>query len=165
MATKKKPQTIDWKKLIIALLLPFAAGAIGSIFTSSSIEQWYVTLEKPFFNPPNWVFGPVWTLLYLMQGIAFYLILVAPRISKERRTNATNLFVAQIIVNTFWSLVFFGMELPWLALIDIVILWALIYMTIKAFKDIQPQASYLLWPYLAWVTFATILNLAIALLN
>lgn len=165
MTTKVKSQTsIVWSKLIVAIILPFIAAGIGSIFTSSAIPNWYATLDKPVFNPPNWVFGPVWSVLYLLQGIAFYYVLVS-KAGRAKIKDASTLFIAQLIANVFWSIIFFGMELPWLALVDILVLWALIFMTIRSFQKIRPVAGYLLWPYLAWVSFATVLNLAIALLN
>lgn len=162
----KKQQSVPWvwPKLIVAILLPFLAAGVGSIFTSAAIPNWYASLEKPFFNPPNWVFGPVWTLLYLLQGIAFYLVLVS-RATTAKIQGATQLFIAQVIFNAAWSMVFFGFEQPWLALIVIGVLWALIFMTIRGFQKIRPVAGYLLWPYLAWVSFATLLNVAIAILN
>lgn len=156
-------QTLNLRLLLFALAVPFAAGAIGSIFTSEAIPAWYAGLEKPTFNPPNWMFGPVWTLLYALQGIAFYLILKAKKDSD--RATAIKLFAVQIVANTLWSIIFFGIKAPELAIIDISILWALIILTIRAFSKINKVAAKLLWPYLAWVSFAAILNTSIALLN
>ena len=147
---------------IIALLLPFAAGAIGSLATSSEINTWYATLAKPAFNPPNWVFGPVWSLLYLLQGIAFYLVIKQPH---RLRSSAVKFFVLQLIANTLWSLLFFGQHTPAWALADITILWALIVVTIYLFWSIKPLAAALLVPYLAWVTFAAALNIGIIASN
>lgn len=161
MKTKPK-RTFDIKLFIMALLLPFAAGAIGSLFTSDAIPTWYATLSKPSFNPPNWVFGPVWTLLYALQGIAFYLVL---RTKHHLRDAAIGIFVAQIILNTLWSILFFGLQMPGLALIDIFVLLGCIVWAIATFKEITPAAAKLLWPYLAWVSFAAVLNAAIVVLN
>lgn len=153
---------ISIRKLILAIAIPFGAGAIGSIATSSSIPTWYTTLEKPFFNPPNWVFGPVWTLLYALQAVAFYIILTRRHPSQQL---AIAVFVMQSIGNLGWSLIFFGLRAPLAALIEIIILWGLILTTIMIFKQLSPKASGLLWPYLAWVSFAAILNAAIVILN
>jgi len=165
MAQKITPAertSFDIYKFIVALLLPFAAGAIGSLTTNSEITTWYAGIDKPSFNPPNWVFGPVWSCLYLLQGIAFYLVLNQPR---KRRTAAVGLFIAQLVVNTAWSLLFFGAHAPSWALVDIVVLWSLIVATMFSFGTIRPLAAKLLIPYLAWVTFATALNIGIIVLN
>jgi len=157
----QKP-AFDIYKFVVALLLPIAVGAIGSLTTNSEITTWYAALDKPSFNPPNWVFGPVWTLLYLMQGLAFYLILSQPR---KRRTMAVSLFIAQLLANLAWSLIFFGAHAPAWALVDIIVLWSLIIATIFSFGSINRTASKLLIPYLAWVTFATALNIGVIVLN
>ena len=163
MTTKiqTKP-TFDIYKFIVALLLPLAAGAIGSLATNSEIQTWYADLAKPSFNPPNWVFGPVRTVLYILQGIAFYLVINQNRKSKKL---AGWLFVLQLIANLGWSLIFFGAHSPTWALVDIVVLWSLIVATIYAFWGIRPLAAKLLTPYLAWVTFATALNIGVIVLN
>lgn len=164
MDTKNQTQkpTFDIYKCIVALLLPFAAGAIGSLATNSEITTWYAALDKPSFNPPNWVFGPVWSILYLLQGIAFYLVLIQPRRS---RTVAVSLFVLQLLANLAWSLIFFGAHAPAWALADIVALWSLIVATMFSFSTYNRTASKLLIPYLAWVTFAMALNIGIVVLN
>lgn len=147
---------------IIALAVPITAGVIGSLATTSQIDTWYATLIKPSFNPPNWLFGPVWSLLYLLQGIAFYSIL------HQRfwpRKLATSLFLFQITLNLLWSLIFFGLHQPVWALVDIVFLWGSIILTMWSFSTINYRAAQLLWPYLAWVTFATALNIGIVVLN
>ena len=145
-----------------AILLPFAAGAVGSLATNSEITTWYAQLAKPAFNPPNWVFAPVWSLLYAMQGIAFYFVLNQPL---HRKKLAICLFILQLIANTGWSLIFFGAHAPAWALVDIIVLWALIVATIYKFWTIKPLSAGLLVPYLAWVTFATALNIGIIALN
>lgn len=149
--------------LIFSIGISLLAGGIGSFFTASSIPTWYATLEKPFFNPPSWIFAPVWTTLYILMGISFYLILVSK--TKINKTRAIQVFIIQLILNTLWSIIFFGLKSPELALIEIVFLWISIVLTIKNFARIQPVASYLLYPYLAWVSFATLLTLAISILN
>ncbi|MEK7573151.1 MAG: TspO/MBR family protein [Patescibacteria group bacterium] len=144
------------------MALCLGAGAIGSLFTTPAINTWYVTLNKPSFNPPNYIFAPVWTILYILMGLSFYLILV----SKEReKQTAVMFFVLQLILNVLWSLVFFGLHSPLGALITIVLLWISILMTIINFYKISKPASYLLIPYILWVSFASVLNLSIGMLN
>jgi translocator protein len=159
---KQNTKAFNLCLFIIALAVPITAGIIGSLATNSQITTWYATLSKPSFNPPNWVFGPVWSFLYLLQGIAFYVILNQERHPRKR---ATGLFLAQITLNLLWSLVFFGMHQPVWALVDIVLLWGTIIMTMWSFSSINYKAAQLFWPYLAWVTFATALNIGIVVLN
>jgi benzodiazapine receptor len=146
---------INFKRLAIALLLPFAAGAIGSYFTYPSIASWYAGLTKPSFSPPNWVFGPVWTALYILMGISLYLVW----------KKYLKLFLVHLTLNALWSIVFFGLHDTGLALLVIGILWTIIvYMIIKFYK-VSKLASYLLVPYILWVSFALLLNLSLFLLN
>lgn len=149
-------------KLIISILIPFLVSAIGGLFTASSVSTWYVTLIKPSFNPPSWVFGPVWTILYLLMGIALYLIWVAK--SKNKKTSFIA-FGTQMFLNALWSVLFFGFHKPLFAFIEIVILWIAILTTIIYFYKINKNAAYLLTPYILWVSFAAVLNLAIFILN
>lgn len=149
------------KLLVFSLALPLMIGAIGSFFTIESIPTWYATLNKPGFSPPNYIFGPVWTILYILMGVSLYLVLS----SKKKNKKAVQLFFIQLFLNLVWSLVFFKIQHPVAGLIDIILLWIAILMTIKEFLKIKKEAAYLLYPYLAWVTFAAILNLAIVLLN
>ena len=150
--------------LLVSLSLPFLAGSIGSYFTFPAINSWYKTLEKPFFSPPNWVFGPVWTLLYIFMGISLYLIYTSDTKNIEK-SKGLKLFFIQLALNSLWSIAFFGLKSPLTALVIILVLWALILLTIKYFMKINKAAGWLLIPYLAWVSFATILNFAIQLLN
>lgn len=150
-------------RLVASLLLSFMAAAIGNIATIPNIPTWYAALEKPFFNPPNWLFGPVWTLLYILIGVSFYLIWAAR--SKKSKKNAYRIFAVQLALNALWSLTFFGLHQVWLGFIIIVSLLASIFAMILLFRKFSPTASYLLIPYAAWVAFATCLNLAIAILN
>ena len=150
-------------KLILSLLIPFVAAGIGSIATSANIPTWYADLEKPFFNPPNWLFGPVWTLLYALMGISLYLVWTA-RYKKSKQL-AFIMFGVQLLLNTTWSLVFFGLHSPWAGLAVIILLLAGIFATIRLFWPISKTAAYILIPYATWVTFATVLNISIALLN
>jgi len=147
----------DFPKLLLSVGLCLGAGIIGSFFTVSSIPTWYVTLNKPFFSPPNWVFAPVWTILYILMGISLYLV--------WRKGRVPSVFWIQLILNAAWSVIFFGLKNPTLALIDILALWVSIFLTIKALTKINKLAGNLIIPYLAWVSFASILNLFIVLLN
>lgn len=145
-------------RLVLLVLLCEGAGIIGSFFTFQSVSTWYPTLIKPPFNPPAFVFGPVWTTLYLLMGISLYLVW------GKKKTNL-KWFWAQLILNALWSLVFFGLKSPILGLLVILLLEISIILTIKSFSRINKTATYLLYPYLAWVSFATILNLSLVLLN
>lgn len=150
-------------KLIASLVIVFAAAAIGSAATIPNIETWYAFLEKPFFNPPNWLFGPVWTLLYTLIAIAFYLVWVSK--AKGSKNKAFVIFGIQLTLNTLWSIMFFGLHQTWLALLVILGLHLSIFLTIRAFYPFSRVASYLLIPYILWVSFAFCLNIGIALLN
>jgi tryptophan-rich sensory protein len=141
-------------KLITSLVLVYATAFFGSYFTFPSIKGWYATLIRPSFSPPNWIFGPVWTVLYLMMAISFYLI-----------WEKNKFFFAQLFLNFLWSLLFFGLHQPLFAFFDIVLLWIFILLTILDFRKKSKTASFLLIPYLLWVSFASILNLSIVLLN
>lgn len=149
------------------VFISLAAGAIGSFFTMPFIDSWYAGLNKPFFNPPNWIFGPVWTLLYIMMGLAFGRImsLSVTKGATFTRRIALELFIAQLILNSLWSIVFFGLQAPAMALLVIMALWTVLLLTIRSFAAVSKYAAYLLWPYLAWVSFATLLNAAIVWLN
>lgn len=154
---------IHYKKLVVALVLPFLAALIGNLATSSNITSWYAYLDKPGFSPPNWLFGPVWTLLYLLMGIALYIVW-AKRVSHSKRA-AFTWFGIQLVFNTLWSIVFFGLHAPWAAVGVIVTMIISITATIRYFWPVSRAAGYLLLPYLAWVLFATYLNIIIAVLN
>ena len=154
----------DIWKLVVSIVACLAAGAIGSIFTRQAIPTWYATLEKPVFNPPNWVFSPVWTLLYILMGIAAFLVWRKGLENKQVRI-ALIVFLVQLVLNALWSVAFFGLESPLCGLIVIVVLWVAILVTVLRFYSISLAASVLLWPYLLWVTFAAVLNSSIWLLN
>ncbi|MFA6007548.1 MAG: TspO/MBR family protein [Candidatus Shapirobacteria bacterium] len=145
-------------KLLISILVCELSGVIGSIFTISSVKTWYVTdLVKPSFNPPSWLFGPVWTTLFLLMGVALYLVWQRKKISKW--------FWIQLLLNILWSVLFFGVKRPDLAFLEIVVLWIAILKTILEFGKVNKKAGRLLWPYLLWVSFAAFLNLMIVRLN
>lgn len=150
--------------LVFAILVCEAAGAVGAVFTASAVGSWYTTLVRPEFAPPNWVFGPVWTTLYALMGIAAYLVWRHGWNRKNVR-RALGVFAVQLALNAAWSPLFFGLHNPGAALIDIVLLWCAILATIVVFARISRTAACLLVPYLAWVTFATYLNYAIWTLN
>ncbi|MFH1602231.1 MAG: TspO/MBR family protein [Candidatus Shapirobacteria bacterium] len=151
------------KKLVIALLLPQLAGGLGALFTTPAIPGWYAALNKPPFSPPGWLFAPVWTTLYLLMGYSFYLIW-QEKPSKQRK-KAIALFLIQLALNTLWSILFFGLRSPLLGLLDIMLLLFLIIFAFVSFLKINKTAGYLLFPYLLWVSFATILNFSLFLLN
>jgi tryptophan-rich sensory protein len=158
MKTKTLPS------LIFALVLCFAAAALGSVFTTSSITTWYATLDKPVFSPPNWIFGPVWTVLYICMAIALWLVWNTKTKKKEKPTGEKYFYI-QLILNSLWSIVFFGLHNPFLAFAEIIVLWIMIYLTIKNFLSVSRTAGWLLIPYITWVSFASILNLSVAILN
>ena len=150
-------------KLVFSIIICQAAGLIGALFTSSSVGSWYSTIQKPAFNPPNWIFGPVWTTLYILMGVSLYVILTKRRNRKVKI--GLTLFGIQLVLNSLWSFLFFGLERPLFGLIEIPILWVFILLTIIQFWKIDKKASYLLIPYLLWVTFAAVLNYYIWFLN
>lgn len=151
-------------RFTISLALPFIAAAIGSFSTISAIPTWYASLVKPSFSPPNYLFGPVWTLLYLLMGIALYRVW-SKGTENPPVKSAVTLFIIHLIFNLLWSILFFGLHNPALALFDIIILFIFIIVLIKKFYAPDRLAAYLLIPYLLWVAFATALNFEIWRLN
>ena len=149
---------------MISVLVCQTAGAVGSLFTSPSIPTWYASLQKPNFNPPNGVFAPVWTILFLLMGISLYLIWSKGLRDKKVKT-AVIIFAIQLILNMLWSFLFFGLQSPLYAFIEIIILWLAILLTITSFYKISKIAGYLLLPYILWVSFAAVLNFSILVLN
>jgi len=150
-------------KLVASLLLPLGIGGIAGMFTSEAIPGWYASLNQPSFNPPNWVFGPVWTTLYTILGISFFLIWKLP--SSKERNLAILVFFVQLLLNFCWSFFFFYFKMIGLALIDILALWTMIVVMLVRFYKLKPIASYINIPYLLWVSFATALNMAYFFLN
>ena len=150
-------------KLIISVLIPLIIGFLGSFFTASSVDSWYTTINKPSFNPPGWIFAPVWTTLYILIGLSFYL--VWKKIFGEERKKVIIVYSMQLLLNLLWSVLFFGLRSPLLGLIDIIILIAFIIANTIIFYKISKTAGYLLIPYLLWVSFASVLNFSIFLLN
>ena len=151
-------------KLIFSLVICQFAGLIGSIFTMGSIGNWYAYLEKPVFSPPNWIFAPVWTFLYLTIGIALFLIWINNQKIKEVK-NALIYFTIQLILNIAWSIVFFSLHWILGGVIVIIALFIMILLTIIKFSKISEAAAVILIPYLVWVGFASILNIALFFLN
>jgi benzodiazapine receptor len=148
----------------VALLIPQCAGFLGSFFTISAIPDWYSALLKPSFNPPAWVFGPAWTVLYLLMGIAFYLVWEKYERGQKSRP-AFFCFFVQIVLNALWSILFFGLRSPFAAFIEILLLWIFILLNIVFFSRVSRLAAWLLAPYLGWVSFAAFLNFQLYWLN
>jgi tryptophan-rich sensory protein len=151
-------------KIVLVVLVCVSVGYLSGTVTRESITTWYPTLVKPVFNPPNWIFAPVWTLLYIMMGIAAGLVWTS-EFEQKTVKKALGFFAIQLGLNALWSYLFFGLHNPLLALIEIVLLWLMIYETYNQFKKIDKVAGFLMIPYLAWVSFATILNASIWWLN
>jgi tryptophan-rich sensory protein len=150
-------------RLVTSIVICQAFGLLGAVFTSPAIATWYAGLNKPFFNPPNWLFAPVWTLLYLAMGVSLYL--VWERKGEADIKPALVIFAVQLVLNLTWSILFFGLKLPGIALGEILVLWVVILLTIVKFWPLSKTASYLLVPYLLWVSFASLLNFSIWRLN
>ena len=148
----------------VCILVPLVSGAAVGILTMSGVTEWYATLNKPWFTPPDYVFGPVWTILYILMGISLYLVLILGWENETVKTGVV-LFAAQLGVNLLWSLLFFGLHSPLAGLACILVLLALIVATIITFSRLSKPAAVLLIPYLAWVCIATALNAGVVLLN
>lgn len=151
-------------KFGVSIALPLFAGAIGSFFTMPAIDSWYKEIIRPSFNPPDWVFGPVWALLYILMGVAFYLIWQSD-IEKKKKEIAIIFFVIQLALNSLWSILFFGLRNLESSLIEIFVLWLAILINLILFGRIRKSAGWLLLPYLLWVSFAAVLNFSIWQLN
>lgn len=151
-------------KFIVSLILPLVAGFVGSIFTTPAINSWYTTLIKPSFNPPNWIFGPVWTFLFILMGISLYIVWTSD-INKNKKRVAMVVFFGHLVLNTLWSIIFFGLNNPFFAFVEIVILWISILITAFLFFRIKKIAGILFIPYIVWVSFASVLNFSIWQLN
>lgn len=155
---------INFLLLIGAVVVCLLAGMIGSFFTTPAITSWYSGINKPDFNPPNWIFGPVWTALYILMGISLYLVL-EKGIKKKGVKLAVSVFGIQLALNSVWSILFFGLGSPFLAFIEILFLWGAIAATMYLFYKINKNAAYLLIPYICWVSFAAFLNYSIWIIN
>lgn len=154
---------MQYKKLTISILIPLIVGLLGSIFTSSSVDNWYISLNKPSFNPPSYLFAPVWTVLFVLIGISFYFVW-----SKDFGSNkllTLGIYGLDLLLNLCWSVLFFGLRNPFLAFVEIIILWFIILINIIVFYRISKTSGLMLIPYLLWVSFASILNYSIFILN
>ena len=157
---------MNFKKILRltgCIILTLLVGGVSGFITAQSITGWYTTLVKPSFNPPNYVFGPVWTFLYILMGFSLNMILNQP--ASINRTQAIAVFGVQLFLNFWWSIIFFSFHRLGFAMAEIVLMWASIIWMIVAFVRLKPWAGYLQIPYLLWVSFASVLNLAIMLLN
>ena len=153
----------DTLKLVASVVLCQIAGFLGSFFTTPAIPTWYAALRKPFFTPPNWIFSPVWISLFILVGISLFF--VWRRTDHPKFKIAFIFFLVQLILNILWSAAFFGLRAPLLGLIDIVLLWIAILLTIQNFSKVSKFAGVLLVPYLLWVSFAALLNFSLWILN
>ncbi|MBU3926082.1 tryptophan-rich sensory protein [Patescibacteria group bacterium] len=159
MHIKSKPL-----KFIISIVVCQMAGVIGSLFTAPAINTWYATLQRPFFAPPNWIFGPVWITLFFLMGIAAYLVWIKWPENKNSKT-ALIIFDIHLVLNILWSFLFFKLQNPFYAFIEIIVLWVFILITIILFCKISKPAGLLLIPYILWVSFAGVLNYSFWQLN
>ena len=148
-------------QLVIAIAIAQSAGVIGSFATISAIPTWYAELAKPFFSPPNWLFGPVWIFLYILLGVSLFLIWQ----TKKEKKVALTLFFVHLGLNALWSIIFFGLHNPFFAFLEILLLVGSLLLVFRLFWPISKTAVYLLIPYLLWISFATVLNFAIWQLN
>lgn len=146
------------------ILLPLLVGFIGAVFTAPAIPTWYATLARPWFAPPSWLFGPAWTVLYILMGVASFLIYLK-RETDPRTDGALKVYGFQLFLNLLWSVIFFGLRSILGGFIEILLLWVLIVVTTRRFYRISPAAGLLMIPYLAWVTFASVLTFGILQLN
>lgn len=160
--TPQRAPLYDFGMLAALILLCLSVGWVGSLVTMPAIEGWYASLEKPFFTPPNWLFGPAWTTLYVLMAIAAWLVWRAPTRTAFR---PMGIFFFQLALNFSWSFAFFGLQNPLAGLVVIVALWFGIIWTISAFRPYSGLAALLLVPYILWVSYATALNAAIYWLN
>jgi benzodiazapine receptor len=159
-----KMKIINVLKLVASIILCQLAGLVGSLVTVPSIPTWYESLKKPSFNPPNWIFGPVWTGLYTLMGISLFMVW-QKRADRPQIRTALFFFFMQLIFNALWSVAFFRLRSPLLGLIDIVLLWITILLGIKIFFEISKPAALLLFPYILWVSFGVLLNFSLWILN
>lgn len=160
----KNTKTVNIIKLVVSVVACQCAGIIGSVFTTPAIPNWYAALQKPAFTPPNWLFAPAWITLYLLMGIAAFLVWRFG-LGERRVKVALVIFLVQLILNALWSVAFFGMQSPLYGFIVIVVLWLMILLTILKFARISAVATWLLVPYILWVSFASALNISIWVLN
>jgi len=152
-------------RIIYVVAICLAVGYLSSLVTAESVKTWYPTLKKPFFNPPNWIFAPVWSLLYVLMGIAGGLVWNQLENNRELVKKGLFFFTAQLLLNAMWSYLFFGLHNILLAVIEIILLWLIVFETYLIFKKIDKTAAKLFIPYILWISFATILTIFIYILN
>lgn len=150
-------------KLVISVIICITIGFLGSVFTSPAIDNWYSDLNKPFFNPPNWLFSPVWTVLFIMMGVSLFFIIDSQE--SEKRSLAISIFSIQLFLNFLWTVLFFVFHLPIIAFVEGIILWLAILFSIISTCRVSKIAGYLLLPYIIWISFAVVLNLSIVMMN
>jgi benzodiazapine receptor len=160
----EKSTLVAISKLITSIVICQLAGVVGSLFTTPAIPTWYATLKKPSFNPPNWIFSPVWITLFVLMGIAAFLVW-NKGLSDQKVKIALSIFAGQLILNVLWSAMFFGLRSPLAGLIEIAVLWVAILLTVLYFFRVSNTAGILLIPYILWVSFAAVLNFSIWRLN
>jgi benzodiazapine receptor len=160
----KKSLIVDVSKLVVSILVCQAAGVIGGLATAPNVEAWYAYVEKPSFTPPDWVFSPVWISLYFLMGLSGYLVW-RKGLGENGVGKAMAFYVVQLILNPVWSFAFFGLHSPLSGLVVIIVLWFMIVLTIFYFSKVSRAAAVLLVPYILWVSFATVLNFSIFVLN
>lgn len=154
----------NWMKLLISLIIPQVVAGVAAVFTKAETSGWFLTIQKPEWNPPNWLFAPVWTVLYIMMGVSLYLVWSAKKSTSQKGT-AITFWAIQLLLNFLWSFIFFNQHLLFGGLIDIILLWIFIIITIFSFAKISKTAAWLLVPYISWVTFAALLNFEIWKIN
>ena len=158
-------RSVRFAKLVVSVAVPVLVGFFGSLFTTAdTLNTWYADLRKPVFTPPDWIFGPVWTTLFILMGLAAFMVWQKGLGNRNVRI-AIVCFVVQLVLNALWSVLFFGLRSPLAGLIDIILLLSAINLTVVLFWQVSKTAALLLVPYMLWVTFASILNLAIYILN
>ncbi|HEX3000102.1 MAG TPA: TspO/MBR family protein [Armatimonadota bacterium] len=155
--------TAQWGVLALFIAICLGAGGLGSLWTMPALSSWYASLEKPAWTPPGWLFGPVWTLLYISMGVAAWL--VWRKCGLQGAALPLAVFAVQLLLNVAWTGIFFGMHLPGAAFAEIILLWIAILATLILFRHVSPAAGWLLLPYLLWVGFAAALNFSIWQLN
>lgn len=161
MKTKKK---IDWKRLIILLAIPLLVGGLSSLLTGNDMSSMYTSIEQPPLSPPSALFPIMWTILYILMGVSSYLV-SGTEVPTRKRNVALTIYGAQLVVNFFWSILFFRMQLILFSFFWIVLLWILVLIMILVFGRISKAAAWLQVPYLIWLTIAAYLNIGIYLLN
>lgn len=164
MNPSAQPGKFQFGPFMVSLIITIAIGVVASLFTTPQIPGWYASLQKPVFNPPNWLFAPVWTTLYIMIAIAAYLVW-KKRDNSITYHKAKQIYFGQLFLNFSWSIVFFGLHQIFIALMIIVLLWISIIVNMLAFNRFSKVACWLLLPYLLWVSFASLLNFSIYMLN